>query len=605
MDNIRLPKKRKVHSHKIEDRVLKYYFHLVRDKLSEDIYASTYGLQKELDKLIRECKRPHPEHPQYHKHDNELVLLYMLIGYTRDIYYGKGERDLTYIQIWVWYKHFPELAKYALDKCVYIEEDSLGQRARPTSKRMKLPYGSWKDITNMAGYVFKVTRKKTHPLIRHCVNLFVNQLIIDNETLQKQQRLQQSSSDTESSSQNQISLACKWCPRENKKHGWLFKEIAEECYNKMRPRMKSKPFQVKYKHCRQLLSNLNCAVKTVETILCANETETLMYNDMPALAMNKYHNALLEKNYDAYKKHILSSPILKSNGMSYFQIMKNVYQYCDMYSKPQFETSRDKKEYVTKIYLQKLWKSFTDTSVCMSKYKTHSIPYCIPVLDVRIFMETHNNMMLLNAIGKAIHLSEVTRKPFRHRILIISSTPEWIDLSKLTYFVDKVQHIFTKNWGYIGNMYKSFELMINSLKNTNVEKEETRNLSVVIFGCNHKYEIPLYDDECDKTNPITVYEELGILFKTNGYMTPKIVFMNENNYACYPVQYEDPNVIVMSSTNNGSFLNELSLKPSVENEEEDKRTHPVETAFGSFEKMILGTNRYICLQEKISGDLIL
>ena len=617
MENREFPKKIKIRTQNIEGRVLKYYFHLVRDKLTTDVVLITYNLQKELDKLIYECKKPHPEHPQYHKYDNELVLLYMLIGYTRDIYYGKGERELTYMQIWTWYKHFPELAKYALEKCVYFEDNS---KSITSNSNLKLPYGSWKDITNMAGYVFKMSRKKKHPLIRHCVKLFVNQLIVD------------SKHQSHVSLKEKVSLACKWCPRENKKHGWLFKEIAVEYYNKMYPHSQTscKPVQVKYKYCRKLLAKLNECIGTVETKLCANELSSLVYDEMPVLAMNKYHYALLEKHFDAYKSHILSSPTLKSNGMSYFRIMKSVYHYCDIYSKPQAEpsgrSSLDNKEYLTKKYLQKLWKSFTDTSTCMSNYKTQTIPYCIPVLDLRNFMETHNNMMLLNAIGKAIHLSEVTRKPFRHRILIISSAPEWIDLSKFTYFVDKVQYIFTKNWGYVGNMYKSFELLIKSLKNTNVEKEDTHKLSVVIFGSNNKYELHL--DENNRkvftssqlsTTSSSVYEQICTLFKSHVYMTPRIVFINENSYASHPIEYNDVNVIAMSSTNNGSFLNEVSLKGKNEkenenenekeneneNENEEEEIFHMETAYVSFEKMIMGSRRYMCLQNKICGDLIL
>ena len=102
-------------------------------------------------------------------------------------------------------------------------------------------------------------------------------------------------------------------------------------------------------------------------------------------------------------------------------------------------------------------------------------------------------------------------------------------------------------------------------------------------------------------------------------MTPRIVFINENSYASHPIEYNDVNVIAMSSTNNGSFLNEVSLKGKNEkenenenekeneneNENEEEEIFHMETAYVSFEKMIMCSRRYMCLHNKICGDLIL
>jgi hypothetical protein len=151
--------------------------------------------------------------------------------------------------------------------------------------------------------------------------------------------------------------------------------------------------------------------------------------------------------------------------------------------------------------------------------------------------------------------------------------------------------------------------LIKSLKNTNVEKEDTHNLSVVIFGSNNKYDLDLDENKRRETTlsklsitSSTVYEQICTMFKSHGYITPRIVFMNENSYASHPVEYTDVNVIAMSSTNNGSFLNELSLKGK---KEKEKENFHMETAYVSFEKMIMGSSRYMCLQNKICGDLIL
>ena len=62
-----------------------------------------------------------------------LELLYRMIGSTRDIVMGKGERTLSYMMIDTWYDYYPIFATHALDTFV-------------KSFNNQVPYGSWKDI---------------------------------------------------------------------------------------------------------------------------------------------------------------------------------------------------------------------------------------------------------------------------------------------------------------------------------------------------------------------------------------------------------------------------------------------------------------------------
>jgi hypothetical protein len=43
-----------------------------------------------------------------------LIILYKMIGYTRDIIDGKGEYELSYMMILTWYEVYPELALFAI-----------------------------------------------------------------------------------------------------------------------------------------------------------------------------------------------------------------------------------------------------------------------------------------------------------------------------------------------------------------------------------------------------------------------------------------------------------------------------------------------------------
>jgi hypothetical protein len=69
-----------------------------------------------------------------------LCLLYRLLGQSRDCMMGKGEHEITYCMLAIWYKYYPVLAIFALHSFVKpIEENQ--------------PYGSWRDIKYFCDYL--------------------------------------------------------------------------------------------------------------------------------------------------------------------------------------------------------------------------------------------------------------------------------------------------------------------------------------------------------------------------------------------------------------------------------------------------------------------
>ena len=74
--------------------------------------------------------------------DEFISTLYRMIAQTRDIVSGKGEYSIAYMQIMVWYQHYPKLAIDAFDK--FISLSYLDEKTHP--------YGSWKDLKYFANY---------------------------------------------------------------------------------------------------------------------------------------------------------------------------------------------------------------------------------------------------------------------------------------------------------------------------------------------------------------------------------------------------------------------------------------------------------------------
>ena len=108
------------------------------------------------------------EHIQY------MIYLYKMIGYTRDVYYGKGEQDLTYMMIYVWYQYFPLPALHMLNMLPHFLD---------IESKENLPYGSWKDMGRFCKFVRHFSKLgDKDPLIEHAIGLLNHQIDVDFRT---------------------------------------------------------------------------------------------------------------------------------------------------------------------------------------------------------------------------------------------------------------------------------------------------------------------------------------------------------------------------------------------------------------------------------------
>ena len=73
---------------------------------------------------------------------NRLMMMYKLIGQTRDIVSGKGEQQLAFMQIWGLYESSPKFQNLAQNAFYYF--------VMPVNN--KHPYGSWKDLKYLCNH---------------------------------------------------------------------------------------------------------------------------------------------------------------------------------------------------------------------------------------------------------------------------------------------------------------------------------------------------------------------------------------------------------------------------------------------------------------------
>lgn len=261
----------------LEERIVQFSFQVTR--------TNEEGLQTladKLDGLLTDLKsRRRFTQQQY------LPVLYQLIGFTRDIVEGKGEYTLAYMMIYVWYKHFPELATFALQCFVSV----------PSTRH---PYGSWKDIKYFCKYCraqpLSVQREE---LISYAVSLLNRQVQQDVASwLALSSSSLSSSSLSSSSSSSSVSLAAKWVPREKSAFGWLYETLATDYFSSYlitadTEERKAKAVSKCKMHFRKIVSLLNRHLDTLEIKLCAKRWADIDFHKVTSVALMKQRKALL------------------------------------------------------------------------------------------------------------------------------------------------------------------------------------------------------------------------------------------------------------------------------------------------------------------------
>ena len=125
----------------VDQEIVQFFFQLVRSKDTSDLSKRLYNMLNSMN---------------WRDHRIQLTTLYKLIGQTRDIVSGKGEMDLTWMQLEVWSRFSIDLAFSAFMHIVSSTHPALNGHQ----------YGSWKDVKYFLAYLKSNTQQgERHPLI--------------------------------------------------------------------------------------------------------------------------------------------------------------------------------------------------------------------------------------------------------------------------------------------------------------------------------------------------------------------------------------------------------------------------------------------------------
>jgi hypothetical protein len=355
-----------------------------------------------------------------------------MVGQTRDLFYGKGEHDLTYMMIWEWYKRYPTLAIYAVYRLV------LGG------------LGSWRDIKYLCCYLRSQGGEKAVGFIDICISFMNQQLKTDLETWKFSENAR---------SRNHISNVAKWIPREHKKFDWLYELLAlnwaktEYPYIMATTRCSYDSYLAAKSKCKRLyrkqISLLNRALDTTQIKLCSGQrdfiipenvsTRTLM--TQPGLV---FSDDICSQNFKKYfDKKFSDFDIGKSGGGSPIILPTLAYFVKKALSISKTPAFNDKgngyhtlENYEDDYRIDLLDKQWKVLSKSISKKKLENI---LPMLDMSYSIQKNDAEAFYSAVGLAILIAE--RSTFGKRILVIDHTPTWVNLDEYSSFFSMVREL--------------------------------------------------------------------------------------------------------------------------------------------------------------------
>ena len=509
-------------SNSIREKILQFSFQLTR--------TDERGVQKlslVLKDILATLKAQHSTRTELVVVTEYLVLLYKMIGQTRDIIDGKGECLLTYMMIYTWYDFYPELSLYAV-KCLVEFEDN-GKTHQ---------YGSWKDIKYFSSYCHKNCCSLDHPLIQYAISIINDQINTDYTNL--------------ISNSDEISLAGKWVPREKSgRFGWMYEALACNYFPRYveTSNEKSKPSAIlKCKtEYRKILSSLNRKIETLQIKQCNKSWSNIDYSKVTSVSFSKQKKAFL----NVTKKGELRYP----DDEDRIECAKNFNQHIQKAVKGEVEIKgkRVGLENFTKQAIDLLSNHYlayspsfeSEKELLNSQWKdnatqTDALEDMIAMVDVSGSMDGDP---LNAAIALGIRVAEKSR--LGKRLLTFSSTPKWVNLEKNPDFVSMVSTVRNAEWGMNTNFDAALNMILDAIVMSKMEPEDVERLTLAVFSDMQmdradRDSSALYDRIRDK------YAAAGMRIKGKPYKPPHILFWNLRSTSGFPMLSSQQNASMMS-----------------------------------------------------------
>ena len=452
-----------------------------------------------------------------------LVVLYKIIGLTRDMVDGKGEYSLAYMQIFVWHEFYPSLAKFALDKFVLLDNEH--------------PYGSWKDMKYLCNYVLDKTNDKNHILIHYACDLMIRQLNIDLESVEGK------------------TLVGKWVPREKcKRFGWIFNILAEKCFENYLATAKTQEQRVKaINKCkmefRKICSKLNRELDTVQIKQCAKVWASIDHSKTTSITNSRQKKAFLNLNKKGEQRSQEDDRIacaenytnkIKAATSGTGPEIKGKRVGLDDFAKEAIKLNTQTNNTSTQLEKDALNSQWRDNSKL-----TGALGEMVAVVD------TSGSMTGAGAIYPALSLGirVAEKSKLGKRVITFSANPTWHNLEGVNDYTDCVRVLQSANWGMTTNFLKMFDMVLNAIIEKKLTPAQAKGFILAVFS-------DMQFDSAAGGNMDTIYEvmlkkyaEAGIRLHGEPFELPHLLFWNMSAGNGFPVMSTFKNTTFVSGYN--------------------------------------------------------
>jgi Mg-chelatase subunit ChlD len=488
-------------SNSVRERILQLSFQLTRTRDANTINK----LAIQTDKVLKDLKSFYICREEYVEY---MSIMFRMIGQTRDIIDGKGEYELSYMLLEVWYNNYPELAKFAFKLFVIFGDGT------------QHPYGSWKDVK----YLYK--KNKSSPLVEYGCQLLLDQLKEDLVS-------------------DKPSLAAKWVPREKSQFGDLFTTLALTYFNHYVITAKTEEGKrkaiIKAKmDFRKLISSLNTKLDTVQIKQCANNWSEIDPTKQTSITMHKQKKAFLNLKKNGDQRSEQDDRVSCANHFKEFAEkaakgevdVKGSRIGLNDFTKEALELiSRGQQKSDEAAILNAQW---LDNSK-----QTGALGKMIAMVDVSGSM---NGDPMNAAIALGIRVAE--KSMLGKRVMTFSASPSWVNLQGQDKFVDMVATVSRADWGMNTNFAAALKMILDAIISQKLKPDDVEDMVLVIFS-------DMQMDQADKSTSLidTIekqYAEAGQRLWGKPFKAPHILFWNLRSTSGFPSLSTQKNASMMS-----------------------------------------------------------
>jgi hypothetical protein len=525
----------------IKELITQFQFQLVRN-------ANIDTMRKQLNTILTQLT----DNELTQEKKELLVIMYKLIGQTRDLNNGKGEYNLANMMILEWFQYYPQLAKFALSTFVETIQDQKHKA-----------FGSWKDIKYLCLYIKNASTSTNHPLIQYSIELMNKQLKLDETILRN----------SEAGQTPILSLAAKWAARESSgKFGWLNKPLAEDYFKEFMDTAKTPEQQKRASakcqtYYRKLLVKLNKYLDTIQIKQCTQRWAEIDHAKTTSITLKNQTKALLNlKKNGEERSHDPDRIECAANFRAFIETQKKEGKELkgskvgmEQFTVKALELLSQRQTEATQQEIDILNSQWRDSG---NNNNAKSLGPMIPMVDRSGSMAGSPQDASI-ALGCRI----AEKSSLGKRAISFASNPEYLNLEHCTDFVSMVQAFVNSPVGYSTNFYAALDLILDTIEREQIPAEEVDKMVLILLSDMQINECISIEEATTKCEPwptlyrkITQkYNEVGQRLYGAPLPVPHILFWNLRYTDGFPTLSTQDNATMMSGFNS-QLLNEFCDK---------------------------------------------